>query len=254
MITDPLFYAMAIPAVLLIGLAKSGFLAGLGSVATPLLAMVVPVPQAGAIMLPLLVAMDAATLHQLWKERDDELLKLLVPAGLAGIAVGALLFRAVPAAGVAAITGALTLLFLLLRLLNIPRAPAPGQAHTPNRHLGAVLGTASGFTSFIVHAGGPPLSAYLLPLRLPPLRMAATTAVFFTFINLSKWLPYAWLGLLDTTNMMTALVLLPVAPLGVWAGVWMSRRISAQWFYGIAYGGMAISGVKLLWDGVRGLS
>ena len=186
MITDPVFYLLAIPAVLLIGLAKSGFLAGLGSVATPLLAMVVPVPQAGAIMLPLLVAMDIATLHQLWRERDDALLKFLVPAGLLGIAVGALLFRAVPAAGVAALTGALTLLFLVLRLLNIPHAPAPGEEHKPSPHLGALLGTASGFTSFIVHAGGPPLSAYLLPLRLPPVRLTATVAVFFAFINMSK--------------------------------------------------------------------
>lgn len=252
MITDPAFYLMAIPAVLLIGLAKSGFLAGLGSVATPLLAMVVPVPQAGAIMLPLLVAMDIVTVQQLWRERDDALLRLLVPAGLVGIALGALLFRLVPAAGVAGITGALTLLFLLLRLLNIPRAPVPGQAHEPSTRLGAVLGTAAGFTSFIVHAGGPPLSAYLLPMRLAPLRMAATTAVFFAVINMSKWAPYAWLGLLDTTNMLTALVLLPVAPVGVWVGVWMSRRIAPYWFYRIAYAGMALSGAKLLWDGVVG--
>lgn len=252
MITDPAFYLMAIPAVLLIGLAKSGFLAGLGSVATPLLAMVVPVPQAGAIMLPLLVAMDIATLHQLWKERDTELLRFLVPAGLAGIALGAVLFRSVPAAGVAGITGALTLIFLLLRLLNIPRAPAPGMDHTPSPRLGGVLGVASGFTSFIVHAGGPPLSAYLLPLRLSPVRMAATTAVFFAFINMSKWLPYAWLGLLDSTNMLTAFALLPIAPVGVWVGVWMTRRIDPSWFYRIAYAGMAVSGSKLLWDGITG--
>lgn len=35
-ITDPLFYALAVPAVILLGLAKSGFLSGFGSLATPL--------------------------------------------------------------------------------------------------------------------------------------------------------------------------------------------------------------------------
>ena len=55
---DPWFYAVAVPAVLLTGLAKSGFASGFGSLATPLIALAVPVPQAAAIMLPLLVVMD----------------------------------------------------------------------------------------------------------------------------------------------------------------------------------------------------
>jgi uncharacterized membrane protein YfcA len=251
LITDPAFYAAAIPAVLLMGLAKSGFLSGLGAAATPLLALTVPVPQAGAIMLPLLMAMDATTLQQLWKERDTALLKLLMPAGLVGILLGALLFRSIPAPAVAGITGALTLLFLALRLANIPAKPGPDSHPAPNRLLGRILAIASGFTSFIVHAGGPPLSAYLLPLRLSPIQLTATTAVFFTGINLSKWLPYAWLGLLDTANLSTSLVLLPLTPIGVWVGVWMTRRIAPDWFYRIAYVGMAVSGGKLLWDGLR---
>ena len=42
-ITDPWFYAVAVPAVLLMGLAKSGFLMGFGSLATPLMALALPV-------------------------------------------------------------------------------------------------------------------------------------------------------------------------------------------------------------------
>ena len=44
MITDPWFYAVAIPAVLPMGLSKSCFGAGFGSLATPLLTLAVPVP------------------------------------------------------------------------------------------------------------------------------------------------------------------------------------------------------------------
>ena len=36
-ITDPLFYAVAVPAVLLMGLSKSGFASGFGALATPLM-------------------------------------------------------------------------------------------------------------------------------------------------------------------------------------------------------------------------
>ena len=44
-------------------------------------------------------------------------------------------------------------------------------------------------------------------------------AFFFFFINIAKWIPYAWLGLLDTRNFATSMVLLPLAPVGVWVGV-----------------------------------
>jgi uncharacterized membrane protein YfcA len=247
LITDPAFYAIAVPAVLLMGLSKSGFLGGFGSLATPMLALAVPVPQAAAIMLPLLFVMDGTGLQQLWRQRDRALLRLLLPAGLLGTVVGTVLFGLLSAKTVAAVVGALTLLFLAQRLLFPPRKDSP----PPPRPLGFALGIAAGFTSFVAHAGNPPFSAYVLPLRLDPIRFAATAAVFFAVVNLSKWIPYAFLGLIDMRNMATAAVLLPLAPIGVWAGVWLTRRIDPAWFYRIAYAGMAATGLKLLWDGLR---
>jgi uncharacterized protein len=246
LIADPAFYIIAVPAVLLMGLSKSGFLGGFGSLATPLLALVVPVPQAAAIMLPLLLVMDATGLQQLWRERDRVLLRLLLPAGLLGTALGTVLFGVLSAHTVAAVVGALTLLFLAQRLVFPPRADAP----PPPRWLGRMLAVASGFTSFVAHAGSPPINAYMLPLRLNALTYAGTMAVFFGAINLSKWIPYAWLGLFELRNLGTSLLLLPLAPLGVWLGIWLSRRIASDWFYAIAYTGMFFTGVKLLWDGL----
>jgi uncharacterized membrane protein YfcA len=246
MITDPAFYAVAVAAVLLMGLAKSGFLGGFGSMATPLLALAVPVPQAAAIMLPLLLVMDATGIQQLWRERDRALLALLLPAGLVGTLVGWALFGLLSAKAVAAVVGALTLAFLAQRLLLPPRR----DGLPPPRNVGRLLAVVSGFTSFVAHAGSPPVQAYVLPLRLEPVRMAATMAVFFGAVNLSKWIPYALLGLLDARNLLTSLVLVPLAPLGVWVGVWALRRIDARWFYAIAYAGMAATGAKLLWDGL----
>jgi uncharacterized membrane protein YfcA len=49
-----------------------------------------------------------------------------------------------------------------------------------------------------------------------------------------------------------ALLLMPLAPLGVWAGVWLVRRVSATWFYRLACAGMALTGLKLPSDGLRG--
>ena len=246
-ITDPWFYAVAVPAVLLMGVSKSGFLMGFGSLATPMMALTLPVPQAAAIMLPLLLVMDITGIRQLWLERDRELLRWLVPAGLLGTALGTLLFGLLSMQTVAAVVGGMTLLFLAQRLVFPPQRDAP----PPPKALGFLLGIAGGFTSFVAHAGSPPLAAYVLPLRLPPIRLAATLAVLFGVINLSKWIPYAWLGLIDGRNLMTSLLLMPLAPLGVWLGVWATRRIDAGWFYRIAYTGMGLTGAKLLWDGLR---
>ena len=246
-ITDPWFYAVAVPAVLLMGISKSGFLLGFGSLATPMLALALPVPQAAAIMLPLLLVMDLTGVRQVLRECDRALLRWLVPAGLLGTVLGTLLFGLLSTQTVAAVVGGLTLLFLAQRLLFPPHRDAP----PPPRAVGFVLGITGGFTSFVAHAGSPPLSAYMLPLRMNPVRLAATMAALFGALNLSKWLPYAWLGLIDSRNLLTSLALVPLAPLGVWLGMWATRRIDAGWFYRIAYTGMGLTGVKLLWDGLR---
>ena len=62
LITDPSFYAVAIPAVLLLGISKSGFGTGFGSLAVPLMALSVTVPQAAAILMPVLLFMDVLAL------------------------------------------------------------------------------------------------------------------------------------------------------------------------------------------------
>ena len=245
LITDPLFYVCAIPAVLLLGISKSGFGAGFGSLAVPMMALVVTVPQAAAILMPLLLVMDILGMAAFRKAFDKAQLRFLVPWALSGIVVGFLMFRWLDARTVAGIVGLLTLVFLAQRILFPPR---PDSAPPP-RWVGALLTSASGFTSFVAHAGGPPLNAYVIPLRLTPVVFTATMAFLFFVVNLSKWLPYAWLGLLDWRNFATSLALLPFAPLGVWAGVWMARRIDQRLFYRIIYAGMALTGFKLSWDG-----
>ena len=88
-------------------------------------------------------------------------------------------------------------------------------------------------------------------MRLAPVVFSATMAVFYFAINLSKWIPYAWLGLLDARNMSTSVVLLPFAAVGVWIGVRIARRINPSLFYRLIYLGMFLTGSKLLWDAFK---
>ena len=247
LITDPFFYAVAIPAVLLLGISKSGFGAGFGALAVPLMALVVTVPQAAAILMPVLLLIDLLGMAAFRRNFDMKLVKFLVPCGLLGTLIGFLLFSLLDSRVVAGIVGVFTLLFLAQRLLFPPKPDSP----PPPRWLGAILGVTSGFTSFVAHAGGPPLSAYVIPLRLSPIQFTASMAFFFFVINLSKWIPYGVLGLLDLRNMATSLMLLPLAPLGVWIGVRLAKRISPLVFYRVLYVGMFLTGCKLLWDALR---
>ena len=149
------------------GLLKSGFGAGFGALAAPLLALAVPAPQSAAIMLPLLpllpllLVMDGFGVKALFLQRDRAPIRLLLPAGLLGTVLGTLSFGILAPKIAAGIVGAVTVAFLAHRLLFPPRA----DSKPPPKWLGFGLGIASGFTSFVAHAGSPPVSAYMLPLR-----------------------------------------------------------------------------------------
>jgi len=245
LITDWHFYLVAIPAVLLMGISKSGFGVGFGSLAVPLMALAVTVPQAAAVLMPVLLLIDLLGVAALRRNFDKKLLKFLLPFGLLGILVGTLTFKLLDANVVAGIVGGFTLLFLAQRFLFPPRFDSA----PPPRWLGAILTTTSGFTSFVAHAGAPPISAYVIPLKLSPLVFAATMSYFFFVINLSKWVPYVWLGILGWESLYTSLLLLPFAPIGVWVGVRIAKRINPVLFYRLVYTGMFLTGCKLVWDG-----
>jgi uncharacterized membrane protein YfcA len=245
-ITDPFFYMIAAPAGLLLGVSKSGFGAGFGSLAVPMMALAVTVPQAAAILMPVLLVMDLLGMAAFRKDVDRALLRFMLPYALVGVMLGALLFKLLDARWVAAIVGGFTLLFLAQQMLfkTDPNDPPPP------RWMGGILLIVSGFTSFIAHAGGPPVNAYVMRLKLSPVLFTGTMAYLFFFINMAKWAPYAWLGLLDMRNFGTSLVLLPLAPLGVWVGVRMARTINPVLFYRLIRIGMFLTGCKLLWDGL----
>jgi uncharacterized membrane protein YfcA len=72
----------------------------------------------------------------------------------------------------------------------------------------------------------------------------------FFAINYAKLVPYAWLGLFSTENLATSLVLAPLAPLGMWAGVRLNRRFTNLWFYRLTYAALFGMGSKMIYDGL----
>ncbi len=249
LITDPWFYLAAVPAVLIVGISKGGFGGGLGVMAVPLMSLVIPPLQAAAIMLPILCIMDLVSIWAFRRYRDAPALRVLLPAAMVGLVVATATFHLVDATFVRLLVGAVAVLFALDFWLRPRRAQGP--AREPSVLRGGFWGLVAGFTSFIAHAGGPPLSVYLLPLRMNKSVLVGTTIVFFIVVNYAKILPYAWLGQFQVGNLATSLVLAPLAPLGVRLGVWMHHRVSERLFYQVSYVLVFLVGAKLLTDVAR---
>jgi aspartate racemase len=92
LITDPWFYLLAVPALLITGISKGGFASGGGNLAVPAMALLIPPAQAAAITLPVLCAMDLAGLRAWWGRWSGREMRAILPGGLLGILLGAFAF------------------------------------------------------------------------------------------------------------------------------------------------------------------
>ncbi len=100
-ITDPLFYLLAIPAIVALGLGKGGF-AGVGMISTPLLALTVPPLQAAAVLLPILLIQDVISVWVYRRQWSAWNLKVLLPGSVVGVGAAWLFAAHVPNAYVEA--------------------------------------------------------------------------------------------------------------------------------------------------------
>lgn len=246
MITDWQFYAIAVPAVFLIGLAKGGF-AGMGALSLPMLAFVIDPVRAAAILLPILIAQDVVGVWAFRRSVDWRVLGWMLPGALLGIWLGYAFAASVPPLGVMAAVGVISMLFGAYRLW-VARHAVPKTGSRAPEWLGSLFGIASGFTSQIAHAGQPPFQLWVLPRGLSRDMLVGTTAVFFAAINWLKVPAYAALGQFTAANLFTAAALMPVAVASTFAGVWLVRRVAPERFYTAIYWLMILVGGVLVWE------
>ena len=244
MIIDPIFYAAAIPAVLITGISKGGF-GGIALLAVPLMSLVISPVQAAAIMLPILIAMDISSIIAYRKKWDKRNLVILLPGAIIGIIIGAFTAHLVNDDSIRLIVGSIAILFTLHFIFKGRTATA---IKKPSSRLGIFLGAVSGYTSFVAHAGAPTYQLYTLPQKLDRQIYVGTSVIFFAALNAVKVIPYAILGMLALDNLSTSLVLLPLAPIGVAIGVWLNNNISNDIFYKIIYTAIFLVGVNLVWE------
>jgi hypothetical protein len=244
------FFLTAIPAVILLGLSKGGF-SGLSSLAMPLMALALSPVKAAAIVLPILIVQDWVSVWAFRREFDTRNLLILAPGAVIGVAAGWLLAARVDEQAVRLAVGLISVGFVIFMVWRDRLAgPEPTQATVAP---GVFWGAVAGFTSFVSHAGAPPMMVYVLPQRLSPRLFAGTSAFFFAAVNLLKVTPYFLLGQFSRENLTASAWLLPVAIASTFAGVWLVRRVSSDRFYVAVLVLTFVVGVKLIWDGAAGL-
>ncbi len=247
--TDAGTLLAGLAAVTLVGISKGGLGGAFALMGVPVLALVMPPVQAAALLLPLLLMMDAVGL---WTWRgffDRATLVAMLPAAVLGVGLGWLTAAATPEGLVRLIVGLVALAFVLRSLRPTRATPT----RTPSRWSAWFWGSLAGFTSFVAHAGGPPYQVHTLPLRLDPRVYTGTSVVFFATVNVVKVLPYAALDQLDGRTLLSAALLVPLAVLAVLAGAALVRRMQPTVFYPFMYAMVALVGLRLVYDGVRAL-
>lgn len=248
---DLWFWALGIPAVILMGLGKGGFI-GVGTLAIPLMAQAVSPVQAAAVLLPLLIVQDAVGVWAFRRTWSRHIMKVMLPGAIIGVGLGYLFAASLSDAMILIAVGMVSIVFGLQRLW-IERGGPVAPTRTPSDLVGMICGAASGLTSQIAHAGGPPYQLWVMPQRLDRDIFVGTTAIFFAVVNWIKVPAYAALGQFTPTNLIASAALLPVAVVSTYAGVKLVRKVDPDRFYLLVYWLTVLLGVKLLWDGAIGL-
>jgi len=226
---DPvLFWIAAIAAAFFVGGSKGG-LPMIALLSVPTMSLVMPPMQGAALLLPVYLVSDVYGIWIYRRSFSSRNLAILIPAAAIGVVVGWLLAGRTDENAVRVVIGCIGLAFLALRLRT--RFMGRGKPRGADVPRGLILGSVSGFTSFVSHAGGPAFQLYVLPQQLPKMMFAGTSTILFAVINLMKVPPYLALGLIDWGDMRMVAALSPVAIFGAWLGHRITRIIAERIFF-----------------------
>ncbi len=240
-----LFFISVVPAIILYGIAKSGLGGSISLISVPLMTIVMPLNQALAVILPILIFSDIIAVYRFRKEFDSLILFIMVPFAAIGIIIGSFTFSYFSEDLLKLIVGIMGFLFAGHYFLFKKKKITPIKR---NSLKGAVCSMIAGFTSFSVHAGGTPTSIYLLPLRLKKEIYVGTRIVFFTFVNLIKLPLYIYLSMVNLETFSQSLALIPLAVVGIFIGYKILKVIEENLFYNIIYALIFLTSSKLIYD------
>ncbi len=250
-----LYYAVGAVATLIIGIGKAGFGGGVGIVAVPLLALVLPIDTVLGVLLPLLIAGDIISIAHHWGKQSRAHVRRLGMGSACGFCLGAVLLTSlqhstnfIPLLNLT--VGGICLGFVTLQVYRLLGGTVPRFSEHPL--IGGSVGLLAAFVSTFAHAAGPLVSLYLLDQRLDKHQVVATNLFVFFWINLAKLATYVGLGLITTASLVQSLSFLPCLPIGTVLGVWLHTHIPERPFMAVLYIGAAVTAGRLIYSTTLG--
>ena len=242
---DIYFYLTASFGIILFGISKGGFAGPASILAIPIMSLSMSPLTAAGILLPILLIMDFLAIYFYWNKWDIKNIKVIIPPALIGIFIGGITFQITSQDTIRIIVGSICILFISITIFKNNNF-----LFKPNNSKGRFWSLISGYTSCIIHAGGQPLSFYLLPQKLNKTVYVGTMTLAFLIVNLIKLIPYYFLDLLIVSNLKISVILSPLAPLSIYLGYYLHKKFNEESFYFINYFFLTISGIKLIYDGI----
>lgn len=242
---DLAFYLCASLGVIIFGISKGGFAGPASILAVPIMSLSMHPSIAAGILLPILLIMDFIAIYFYWNKWNLKIVKIILPAAFLGIVIGGLTFKFINPENIKIIIGSICILFIAFKILN-----KSSFFFKPTKNKGRFWSLISGYTSCIIHAGGQPISFYLLPLKLDKTTYVGTATLVFLYVNLFKLIPYYFLDLLVITNLKISLLLSPLAPISIYFGYYLHKKFNEEIFYLLIYILLGVSGLKLIYDGL----
>jgi uncharacterized membrane protein YfcA len=228
----------------LIGLSKGGLGGMMGALITALMALVMPAEVAIGMLLPMLIVGDVFAVTAHWRRWDSRIVRLLIPGAALGTLVATLFITSISTDTLRLVLGVLILIFVIYRLLE--RRILRSLKYSSRGWHGLIAGTVAGLTSTLAHVGGPPITIYLLMQNLRPRTLVATSALFFSILNLIKLPGYLYADLIMPSMLRQLLWTIPLIVLGIWVGRVSVDRVDKRIFDGIMTLLLAISGLMLI--------
>lgn len=240
------FWALGVAAALFTGLSKGG-LPAFSMLAVPVLSLVISPITAAGLLLPVFLFSDIFGVWAYRHEYRADLLKIAAVGTFVGCGIGWLTAEVVSDNLVRVLIGVIGAVFALNYLFRRNRDATPRK---PTWRLGVFWTSIAGFTSFVSHAGAPPWQVWVMPLGLTKLAFAGTTTIVFAMMNITKVVPYYFLGQFDVANLRVAVMLLLPAVLGVFIGYRLTRILPDKIFFGVVTWALLGISIKLIWDGL----
>ena len=242
---DLTFLAFASFGVFVFGISKGGVPGPIAMLAVPVMSFVMSPLEAAGILLPLLIVMDFSAIYLYWKKWINHILKIIIPASIVGILFGTFTFKYTNEDQIRVMVGMISIIFVIVSFIQ-----KSNFLLSPTKFKGYFWSSIAGYTSFLIHAGNPPMNFYMLPLKLDKISFIGTLTLAFLVINVVKIIPYYYIGLLAPSNLIISLILLPLAFFSVLIGYFLQKRIPEKLFFNIVYILLFISGTKLIYDGI----